>query len=271
MEMNSGLPFLNVDPNSDASILSSGAHLDRGGSAGHHRPDGGHVPARPRDARPCDEFPCRRFSDASSRIQPGSRPAEHRLRSRGGMRKQTRIVPAPLPRARDGCDQRGWRRNGKSRYQRLEPGRGCEGRLPNPCSRIWRIAATGSAGELRHPHRAVRARTGDSTEVALPEPTPEPTWAGSATPVVTTTPRRTTRSSGSRSKELRDPSEGTININTASQTQLERLPRVGPSTAKKIIEYRREHGGFRTVDELLEIRGIGPKTMEQLRPFVTLE
>ncbi len=109
------------------------------------------------------------------------------------------------------------------------------------------------------------------TEVALPEPTPEPTWAGSATPVVTTTPRRTTRSSGSRSKELRDPSEGTININTASQTQLERLPRVGPSTAKKIIEYRREHGGFRTVDELLEIRGIGPKTMEQLRPFVTLE
>ena len=107
--------------------------------------------------------------------------------------------------------------------------------------------------------------------VALPEPTPEPTWAGSATPVVTSTPRRTARSSGSRSRELRDPSEGAININTASQTQLERLPRVGPSTAKKIIEYRREHGGFRTVDELLEIRGIGPKTMEQLRPFVTLE
>lgn len=61
---------------------------------------------------------------------------------------------------------------------------------------------------------------------------------------------------------------GKLNINTASAEQLESLPGVGPVTARAIIEYRRQNGGFRSVDELIEVRGIGPKRLEQIRPYV---
>jgi competence protein ComEA len=62
---------------------------------------------------------------------------------------------------------------------------------------------------------------------------------------------------------------GLVNINTASQAQLETLPRVGPVTARKIIEYR-ERSPFRAVEDLTQIHGIGEKTLENLRPHVTV-
>ena len=60
-----------------------------------------------------------------------------------------------------------------------------------------------------------------------------------------------------------------IDLNTASPEQLQRLPRIGPVTAGRILAYRRTHGGFRRVDELQRIRGIGPKTLAGLRARVT--
>ncbi|MFW0110409.1 helix-hairpin-helix domain-containing protein [Rothia sp. P13129] len=59
-----------------------------------------------------------------------------------------------------------------------------------------------------------------------------------------------------------------VNINTASAQELETLPRVGPATAQKIIEFRQAHGGFRDVDELESVSGIGPALLERLRPLV---
>ena len=61
-----------------------------------------------------------------------------------------------------------------------------------------------------------------------------------------------------------------ININLASQAELETLPRIGPAMAQRIIDYRTEHGSFRTVDELLEVKGIGPKTLQRLSDRVTV-
>jgi len=61
-----------------------------------------------------------------------------------------------------------------------------------------------------------------------------------------------------------------VNINTADQLGLEELPGVGPVTATSIIEWRTEHGGFSTVDELLEVSGIGEVTLEELRDLVTI-
>lgn len=63
---------------------------------------------------------------------------------------------------------------------------------------------------------------------------------------------------------------GLVNINTADQTLLETLPGVGPVTAGAILGWRDEHGGFSSVDELLEVDGIGDATLETLAPLVTL-
>lgn len=61
-----------------------------------------------------------------------------------------------------------------------------------------------------------------------------------------------------------------VSLNTADQAALESLPEVGPVTAQAIITWRSEHGGFTTIDELLEIDGIGPATLEKITPYVTL-
>ena len=61
-----------------------------------------------------------------------------------------------------------------------------------------------------------------------------------------------------------------VNINTATMEGLETLPGVGPVTAQKILDWRTAHGAFTSVDELLEVDGIGEKTLAQLAPHVTL-
>lgn len=63
---------------------------------------------------------------------------------------------------------------------------------------------------------------------------------------------------------------GKISINKATATQLEELPRVGPVLASKIIEFRTQFGGFRSIDQLREVSGIGDATFAQLAPLVTL-
>jgi len=59
-----------------------------------------------------------------------------------------------------------------------------------------------------------------------------------------------------------------IDLNTADQIALESLPGVGPRTAQLILEYRTETGGFKKVEELMNIKGIGEKTFLRLRELV---
>jgi competence protein ComEA len=61
-----------------------------------------------------------------------------------------------------------------------------------------------------------------------------------------------------------------VNLNTATQPELETLPGVGPVTATSILEWRAEHGAFSSVDELLEVSGIGDATLAEIAPHVTL-
>lgn len=58
---------------------------------------------------------------------------------------------------------------------------------------------------------------------------------------------------------------GKLNLNTATQQDLENISGIGPVTAKRIIEYREERGGFKSVAELDEIEGIGPKKLARLK------
>lgn len=61
-----------------------------------------------------------------------------------------------------------------------------------------------------------------------------------------------------------------VNLNTSTLDQLDALPGVGPVTARKILDWRTDHGRFSTVDELLEVDGIGAKTFAEIAPHVTL-
>jgi competence ComEA-like helix-hairpin-helix protein len=60
----------------------------------------------------------------------------------------------------------------------------------------------------------------------------------------------------------------TVNINTANETELAQLPGLGATTARRIIDYRREHGPFTSLDGLLDVPGIGPATLAAMRPYL---
>ena len=66
------------------------------------------------------------------------------------------------------------------------------------------------------------------------------------------------------------PQKTKININTASSEELQTLKGIGPVKAQAIIDYRNEKGFFRSVEELINVSGIGPKTLEKIRDKITV-
>ena len=69
----------------------------------------------------------------------------------------------------------------------------------------------------------------------------------------------------------RRPPERPVNLNTATLTELLQLPRVGPRTAERIVAFRREHGPFQRPEELMNVKGIGPKAFQRLQPHITVD
>ena len=64
---------------------------------------------------------------------------------------------------------------------------------------------------------------------------------------------------------------GVVNVNTATAEQLMLLPGIGEAKARAILDRRKEQGGYKTVDELVEVKGIGPSALEKIRPFVAIQ
>ncbi len=62
-----------------------------------------------------------------------------------------------------------------------------------------------------------------------------------------------------------------ININTASNKELEALPGIGPVTAQRIVEYRQKFGGFKSKEEVLKVSGIGPKKFAAIKDKITIK
>jgi len=88
----------------------------------------------------------------------------------------------------------------------------------------------------------------DAVDSAVGETSPEPSPIADASPS--------------------DP--GKLDLNKATQADLEALPGIGPSKAKAILSHRDKIGGFRRVEQLLDVKGIGPKMFERLSPLVSV-
>ena len=61
-----------------------------------------------------------------------------------------------------------------------------------------------------------------------------------------------------------------VNLNTATATDLAKLPGIGPAVAARILEYRQKNGGFKKIEELMNVKGIGEKMFLKLKPLVTV-
>ncbi|WP_349632781.1 ComEA family DNA-binding protein [Streptomyces sp. ML-6] len=78
----------------------------------------------------------------------------------------------------------------------------------------------------------------------------------------------TTSGAGGTAADGGNSAAGPVSLNNASAEQLETLPGVGPVLARHIVDYRTRHGGFRSIDELREVNGIGDRRFADLRPLV---
>jgi len=61
-----------------------------------------------------------------------------------------------------------------------------------------------------------------------------------------------------------------VNLNTAGSEELQQVPGIGPATADKILKMRKSYGPFKSVDDLLAIRGLGPKRLDKMRKYLTV-
>ena len=61
-----------------------------------------------------------------------------------------------------------------------------------------------------------------------------------------------------------------VNLNTATQAQLESLPGIGAKAAQRILEYRQKNGGFKKIEDLMNVKGIGEKNYLKLKPYITV-
>lgn len=77
--------------------------------------------------------------------------------------------------------------------------------------------------------------------------------------------------SNSRFAEQRSLIAGPVDLNTATAEELEAVPRIGPSLAKKIIEFRAEKGRINDINELLDIKGVGVRLLKTISPYLRAE
>ena len=94
--------------------------------------------------------------------------------------------------------------------------------------------------------------------VAMAAASPSTTWAQAA------------KGAGAAAAKARATAANPVNLNSASAAQLQTLPGVGASTAQRIVEHRQKNGGFKKIEELMNVKGIGEKSFLKLKPLITV-
>lgn len=73
-----------------------------------------------------------------------------------------------------------------------------------------------------------------------------------------------------KASEAKATSSSPVNLNTATQAQLETLPGIGAKAAQRILEYRQKNGSFKKIEDLMNVKGIGEKAFLKLKPLLTV-
>ncbi|AMV24532.1 ComE operon protein 1 [Gemmata sp. SH-PL17] len=136
--------------------------------------------------------------------------------------------------------------------------------LYGPYKSVEELRSVRGIGPITFEKVRAHFRTGAQTNGPLAEAPTSP-----APPVTrATTPIPAPRSASTSAKKIQ-PGEAPINVNTAQHEELQRLPSIGPVIAQAIIAHRTQ-SPFQTVNDLDKVKGIGPKTLDKLRPFVVV-
>lgn len=110
----------------------------------------------------------------------------------------------------------------------------------------------------------------DATQLRIPEKEPRQSQGLAEDDPYSPSASKSSYGAGTTRNASTGNSGGMVSLNTGSKTDLESLPGVGPATAQKILDYRRQAGGFTSVEELLNVKGIGPKKFEAMRKRLKL-
>jgi competence protein ComEA len=145
-----------------------------------------------------------------------------------------------------------------------------------PRGSIWQDALTVAGGPTG---RADLSRINlaqlivDGDQIIVPEVTPSatpPPPTPTLAPTVTVGPGTPSPTAPPTHTPAPASPAGKININTATAAELEALPRIGPAIAQRIVDYRTANGPFQTIEEIMDVRGIGPATFEQIKDLITV-
>ncbi len=139
---------------------------------------------------------------------------------------------------------------------RVEEALGAAGGLAEEADRDWVDKNLNLAAKLSDGDKLYIPKVGETTTPSSANTSPVP--PPSSTGIV------------SGSSKPSDCSH--VNINTASAAALDEcLPGIGPAYAQRIVEYRESHGGFKSIEEIQEVSGIGPKTFEKIKDQITVD
>jgi competence protein ComEA len=131
----------------------------------------------------------------------------------------------------------------------------------------WQIRGSGGSGDdwpVRNAELAALFAAHEQAEAAAAIPATPNSGSGKAA--------EPAADAVDKSKVAESTAQGkTTDLNRASVSELDKLPGIGPSKAKAIVEYREQQGAFRTIEELKQVKGIGDKTFDSLLPFITVE
>lgn len=130
------------------------------------------------------------------------------------------------------------------------------------------FSETGTSGMMM----LINEETYNYGEPSVTEPSVSPSVLPGSSVAPQKTPSATSASSSGKntSSKIKE-GEPKININTAGEAQLSRLPGVGEATAKKIIAYRQEKGRFNNIKDIMKVSGIGDKKFQNMQQFITVD